>query len=358
MTFSNWTYVIGFSIVYYIVNDSLFTRKVAIIWNCLVAATTAFAALALMRKAEAAGEINVALNIGSLFFNSLLCLAAVYFAATVKARFVDALTDARLEVMELGAQQRHEAENAEMREELARMQRISLAEALSTSISHEVSQPMGSALASVQAAARWLAGDKPRIGEAVAAVNLAAVQLERAGEVLTAVRSLSVRKPQDVSAHDLGKLLKGYLRLVEPDMANAGIVCRLSLPGSGTAPIVEVRPTELGQVFLNIVANAMDALAGAGGPGIIDIAVWDAGDGRAGIRIRDTGPGIAPDLRVKVFERYFTTKAHGTGLGLTLCQEIAGNNGWELELVEDPGEGTEFLLKVPMARLEPGAAQP
>lgn len=353
MEFSNWTYFILYSVAFYTINDFLFKTRIANICNFVTACSTAFASWQLMRKAELLGEANIAGNIGTLFCNSLLCLIALYFASAVKARFVDALAEARVEVLALEARQQSDAQNAELREELARMQRIGIAEALSTSISHEVSQPMGSALASVQAASRWLAAPQPQVGEAIAAVRLAAAQLERAGNILTALRALSVRKPQDVSRHDLGKLIAGYLRLVEPDLATAGIECRIEFAVGQRLTAVEVRPTELGQVILNIVVNAMDALAGIEGRKVIVILVREE-EGWTTIRISDNGPGIDHALRARVFERYFTTKQHGTGLGLTLCREIAGNNGWQFMLGEDAQAGAEFVLQLPRA---PGATQ-
>ena len=353
MEFSNWTYFILYSVAFYTINDFLFRSRIATICNFVTACSTAYASWQLMRKAELLGEANIADNIGTLFYNSLLCLVALYFASAVKTRFVDALAQARVEVLALEAKQQSDALNAELREELTRMQRISIAEALSTSISHEVSQPMGSALASVQAASRWLAAPQPQVGEAIAAVTLAATQLERAGDILTALRALSVRKPQDISRHDLRKLIGGYLRLVEPDLALAGIECRLEFAGSQQLFAVEVRPTELGQVILNIVVNAMDALVESEGRKVIAILVREE-EGFTTISISDNGPGIDHALRARVFERYFTTKQHGTGLGLTLCREIAGNNGWQLVLGEDGQAGAEFILQVPRA---PRAAQ-
>jgi two-component system NtrC family sensor kinase len=116
----------------------------------------------------------------------------------------------------------------------------------------------------------------------------------------------------------------------------------------GTLPAVECVRSQIDQVFLNLLANAAQAITG---PGVITIETGVA-DGSAVVVVRDTGAGIAADVIGRVFDPFFTTKAvgEGTGLGLSISYEIVKKHGGEIRAESPPGGGALFTVRLPVTR--------
>lgn len=120
----------------------------------------------------------------------------------------------------------------------------------------------------------------------------------------------------------------------------------------GDAPPVEADDARLGQVFLNLLVNAAQALSD-GGAGAHEIRVVTSTDaeGKAVVEVRDTGPGIAPEALERIFDPFFTTRpvGVGTGLGLSICHNIVTGMGGEITVASRPGHGTTFRVVLPAA---------
>jgi signal transduction histidine kinase len=100
------------------------------------------------------------------------------------------------------------------------------------------------------------------------------------------------------------------------------------------------------RVLINLVANAVDAVEGKGAVVVRTVKTRDErGDG-VEIHVQDDGPGIAPEVREKIFTPYFTTKPNGTGLGLAIVQRIVIDHGGEIVIAEAPGRGTDFVVRL------------
>ena len=99
-------------------------------------------------------------------------------------------------------------------------------------------------------------------------------------------------------------------------------------------------------MLLNLVLNAIQALDG---PGSVTVTI-DAHNSMASVAVQDTGPGIPPETLPNIFRPFFTTKGHGTGLGLSLAKRIAEDHGGELNVTSKPGHGSTFTLLLPFAR--------
>lgn len=115
-------------------------------------------------------------------------------------------------------------------------------------------------------------------------------------------------------------------------------------------PAVFVDPVQIGQVFLNLVINATQAMSDAGG--VLRVEVQSAGTDRVELVVRDQGPGVPEPLRQRIFEPLFTTKARGIGLGLAVSRRLAESNGGELVLLDALGPGAAFALRLPAAHAE------
>jgi two-component system, NtrC family, sensor kinase len=116
----------------------------------------------------------------------------------------------------------------------------------------------------------------------------------------------------------------------------------------GEVPPVECIRSQIDQVFLNLLANAAQAIHG---PGAITIETR-SDDGAAVLRISDTGPGIPPDLIGRIFDPFFTTKpvGEGTGLGLSISYEIVKKHGGDIRAESEEGAGAAFTVRLPVAR--------
>lgn len=124
----------------------------------------------------------------------------------------------------------------------------------------------------------------------------------------------------------------------------------------GDIPAIACSPSQINQVFLNILTNAAQAIEDKG-----QITIRSRADaGHVYVSIRDTGKGIAPEHRQKVFDPFFTTKpvGQGSGMGLSISYKIIEQHGGDIEVSSTPGEGTEFTVRLPIRQGEPELAPP
>jgi signal transduction histidine kinase len=146
---------------------------------------------------------------------------------------------------------------------------------------------------------------------------------------------------------DLHEELEASLRLLNHLLKDRITVKR----GYQLADSVECVRSQIDQVFLNLLANAAQAIQGPG-----EIGIETRRDGpTAVVAIRDTGPGIAPDVLGRIFDPFFTTKpvGEGTGLGLSISYEIVKKHGGELRAESAPGRGAVFTVRLPVAAAAP-----
>jgi len=179
--------------------------------------------------------------------------------------------------------------------------------------------------------------------EAEDLVGIMARGAERTAAIVKDLRSFSrlgeaTRKPAD-----LQEGLEVSLRLLEPRYRDRITIHR----DYGPLPLVECDPAQLNQVFMNLLANACDAIVGAGNIWVTTRIEGDA----AVVAIRDDGSGIPPELLGRIFDPFFTTKdvGAGTGLGLAISQSVVSAHGGQLDVESVPGGGTTFRVVLPGA---------
>jgi len=148
----------------------------------------------------------------------------------------------------------------------------------------------------------------------------------------------ATRKPAD-----LQEGLEVSLRLLEARWRDRITIHR----DYGALPLVECDPAQLNQVFMNLLANACDAIGGAGNIWVTTRVEGDA----VVVAIRDDGSGIPPEVLGRIFDPFFTTKdvGAGTGLGLAISQSIVSAHGGQLDVESAPGSGTTFRVVLPGA---------
>lgn len=180
--------------------------------------------------------------------------------------------------------------------------------------------------------------------------NLMKETQEGVGRVKTIIQDLKDYARTNVATHyvasDIQVGLKSTLNIARNQLKNRADV-RLQL---GHLPLVECAPSQIDQVFLNLIVNAAQAMP-EGKMGLIDIRT-DCDERQVWIEVQDNGPGIPPEILKKIFDPFFTTKdpGTGTGLGLSVSQNIIQQHGGKLEVSSTVGVGTTFKITLPMKR--------
>ncbi len=237
--------------------------------------------------------------------------------------------------------------------ELAFSDRLAATGRLAAGIAHEINNPLGGVMNAV--ARLQKGGLSPE--KAAEYLSLVEEGLMRMRTVVRQVLDFSHRKPEVADVDMLVPLAKA-MGLCEHRMASMGITCNPSL--SGDLPAVRADAGELQQVFLNLIANALDAMADSDGAVLTVRAA--SGNGEVFIEIQDTGVGMSQEELSASFDYFHTTKVpgEGTGLGLSIAHNIVTRYGGQLTLRSTPGEGTVARVLLPQAAADadPSARTP
>ena len=183
---------------------------------------------------------------------------------------------------------------------------------------------------------------------ALRAESLSAMHRQMDGLALLTHRLLALAKPELIERGptDLAELTAQILRLVRPQavLENVAIVCT----ASPRLPVVSADPVQMEQVLVNLILNAVQAMRATGGGTLsvtLDRCKFGGKEG-ARVRIGDTGPGITPQNKKRLFDPFFTTRPDGAGLGLFSCRRIAEAHGGTITVRSHPG-ATQFTLTLP-----------
>ncbi|ANB03672.1 histidine kinase [Ectothiorhodospira sp. BSL-9] len=241
----------------------------------------------------------------------------------------------------------HEREAAEQRarhylEDLARAGRLSTLGELSSSLAHELNQPLCALSSYAQACKRLLAqGKMDALQEALGQLDASA---HRAAETVRQMRAFAAGQTpeqQPVSPRDL---VHPVLELLRPELNRRHIPLTVHLPDA--LPRVSVVPLQVEQVLINLLRNAMDAVQGRS-PARIDLQVASTRDGLTMI-VTDTGPGIPPERLPRLFDPFATWKEGGLGLGLSISRSLIEAHGGQLTARNLPEGGAEFRFNLPL----------
>ena len=229
----------------------------------------------------------------------------------------------------------------ELRRERATMQTEKQAsiDELSSSIAHEIRNPIAAAKSLVQQM-----GEDPTSVENVEYAKVALEELERVEHRVSHLLKYAKEEDYSFSLVNLANVVDSALTQLRAKLDSAKVaVSRNYIAG----PTVKADAEKLRQVFANVVDNAIDALATIPEGRRIDLFV-ENGNGRATVRVRDNGCGIAPEKVERIFNPFFTTKSQGTGLGMAISKKIVEAHQGGIEVTSDVGRGTEFTVTLPM----------
>jgi len=218
--------------------------------------------------------------------------------------------------------------------------------AMAASIAHEISQPLGALILNADAALIFLGKAKPDLDEVRAALKHVVDDGQRATAVLNGIRSMFRNDHGARAVVSVNDLIGKVLTIVRGELAAHQILLRSEL--SDGLPIVLAAQTQLQQVLLNLVMNAIEAMSSVTARERVLIVKSEIGEsGNVQITVEDTGTGIDPSLVERVFEAFFTTKVGGMGIGLSICRSIVESHGGSLSVSARRPHGSSFCVKLP-----------
>jgi PAS domain S-box-containing protein len=234
---------------------------------------------------------------------------------------------------------------------LARVSRVTTLGVLAASIAHEVNQPLGAMVASAGSCARWLGAQPPEIEKAQRSLERIARDGKRASEVIDRIRALVMRQPPRRDRVDLDQIILDVVAFTNDQMRRNDIALE-TLLGEGLPPVWGDR-VQLQQVVVNLIVNAIEAMSAPGDrPRQLVIGASEAENGVC-VEVRDSGPGIAPDISDKLFEPFHTSKAQGIGMGLSISRSIIEAHGGQLWTEPNLPHGAVFRFSLPVGQREP-----
>ena len=217
---------------------------------------------------------------------------------------------------------------------------------MAASIAHEVNQPLAAIVANANAGLRWLANAAPDLGKVQTILQRVVRDGHRASEVIGSVRAMLKRDVQQKAPVAVNALIDEVVGLLQTDLEREQISLQLEL-GSGSASVLADR-VQLQQVILNLITNAIDAMrASQHWPRVLRISTATGEANSWLISVQDAGAGIDPKHRERIFEPFYTTKASGMGLGLSICRSIIEAHGGRLWAEPAHPRGTTFQFMLP-----------
>ena len=240
----------------------------------------------------------------------------------------------------------HQAQEAlhQAQTDLAHVSRVTMMGELTASLAHEVNQPITAAITNANTCARWLAGDTPNIQEARDAAVRSAKDGTRAADIIGRIRLLfkkgtPVREPVNIN-----EVIREIVILLRSEVARNSISVRTEL--ATALPEIKGDHVQLQQVLMNLVLNGIDAMKYVEDERelVIKSERWE--NEQVLVSVRDTGVGLPPQTD-QIFNAFFTTKVHGTGMGLSISRSIVESHGGRLWADGDSPRGATFHIALP-----------
>jgi two-component system sensor kinase FixL len=283
-------------------------------------------------------EYRVLLPVGSVVW--MAGFGRVEFNAACRPVFMRGVS------VEITHRKQAEMELQRQREELAHLSRVTMLGELSSSLAHELSQPLGAILRNAEAAEIFLKDPSPDLEELRAIVADIRQDDQRAGAVIDRMRSMAKRREVVASRFDLNLLVEETISLVRPAADLSKI--RLVFAPDSSLPKVLADRIQLQQVLLNLLLNAKQAIDDIKPENAQIVVELRMAAGQIELAVSDSGHGIPADKLPHLFEPFYTTKPGGLGLGLAISRTIVETHGGNIRAENNANGGATFYFTLPM----------
>jgi PAS domain S-box-containing protein len=229
--------------------------------------------------------------------------------------------------------------------DLAHVSRVTTMGELTASLAHEVNQPIAAAVTNANTCLRWLMRDHPDVEEACAAASRVVKDGTRAAEIVSRIRLLFKKGTWQRELVDVNEVIREMIVLLRGETTRYSISVRTEL--AADLPQVMGDRVQLQQVLMNLMINGIDAMKDVDGTRELAIKSQRAEDGEVVVFVTDTGVGLPPQQAEQIFNAFFTTKPHGTGMGLRISHSIVESHGGRLWAADNPPRGASFYFTLP-----------
>jgi PAS domain S-box-containing protein len=229
--------------------------------------------------------------------------------------------------------------------DLAHVSRVTTMGELTASLAHEVNQPIAAAVTNANTCLRWLAANPPNVEEARAAVMRIVKDGKRGAEIINRVRLLFKKGTPEWELVDVNEVIREMIVILRGEAMRYSIAVRTELD----ADLHQVRGdrVQLQQVLMNLMLNGIDAMKNVDGPRELAIKSQRGENAQVLVTVTDTGVGLPMQQADQIFQAFFTTKSHGTGMGLSISRSIVESHGGRLWATNNSPRGASFRFALP-----------
>jgi len=251
------------------------------------------------------------------------------------------------EALQTESLERKHAEESlrESRAELARVSRVTTMGELTASLAHEVNQPIAAAVTNANTCLRWLARDHPDVEEARAAAMRIVKDGTRAAEIVKRIRLLFKKSIPQPELVDVNEAIREMIVLLRSEATRYNITVRMEL--AADLPAIMGDRVQLQQVLMNLIVNSIDAMKEVDGARELAIKSQRTEKEEVLVSVSDTGVGLPAQQADQIFNAFFTTKPHGTGMGLRISRSIVESHGGRLWVADNSPRGASFCFSLP-----------
>jgi PAS domain S-box-containing protein len=237
--------------------------------------------------------------------------------------------------------------------DLAHISRATTMGELTASLAHEINQPIAAAATDARTCLRWLAREQPDIGEARESAARMVNAVTRAADIIGRLRQLFKKGAPQTSSVDVSEVIQEMVVLLRSEASRHSVSILTEL-SAGLPPVVADR-VQLQQVLMNLMLNGIEAMQDTKTEGQLTIKSLMAEGGQLLISVSDTGVGLPPEQADQIFNAFFSTKAQGTGMGLSISRSIVESHSGRMWATPNSGRGATLNFTLPTAAAPQGS---